>query len=85
MLSKIFYVLGFKQIACVLRGGHVGLNCLGLCLSCGKTSDDRRPVAPPSIVREFRPITAIAADDMDGKRAAFDRNQQIREVENVVY
>lgn len=81
MLSLLFYTLGFKQIACVLRGGHVGLNCLGLCLSCGKTRVDRRPVAPPSIVREFRPIADIPAHDVHGKRAAFDRNRQIREAE----
>lgn len=83
MLSLLFHVLGFKRIACVLRGGHVGLNCLGLCLSCGKTRADRRPVAPPSIVREFHPIAAIAANDEIGKQFAFDRNRKIREIENV--
>ena len=76
---RFLHLIGLRRLACAIRGYHNGLAALGTCLSCGKRHRDRRPVAPPSIVREFHPITFIAANDEAGKKAAFVRNDAIRE------
>lgn len=77
--SNLLHIAGLRRLSCAVKGHHNGLATLGRCLSCGKSHRDRRPVAPPSIVREFHPIQAIAAHDDAGKTKAFERNARIRE------